>query len=137
MFIIGNKLHRKVNSEMNREIKFRAWQKNYKKMADVVGIRFGLNFIDISMVGFNYAFGIDEVELMQYTGLLDKNGKEIYEGDIIESQYFLPSEVMFVNGCFLACDISFPDAESGDYEDIEWKVIGNIYENPNLLEVNK
>ncbi len=88
---------------------------------------------DISFYG-------DELELMQYTGLKDKNGKEIYEGDVIALDgggELYNFSVEFEDGCFgirtngkdfaelkYYIDMSFVDAE----------IIGNIYENPELKE---
>jgi len=79
-----------------------------------------------------------EPTLMQYTGLKDKNGKEIYEGDIVNSWYeeyntggigseFKKHIVEFKMGAFTNC--------INTYKPIE--VIGNIYENPELLEPEK
>lgn len=74
-----------------------------------------------------------EVELMQFTGLLDKNGKEIYEGDVVKScdnQYDgstfkdLLQVVEFTEGSF----VPVSERHSSCFE-----VIGNIYENPELL----
>lgn len=68
-----------------------------------------------------------EYELMQFTGLLDKNGKEIYEGDRVKSRYGTV-EVRFDYGKFEPFDAS---GEYGWFHS-EAEVIGNVYENPDL-----
>lgn len=87
----------------------------------------------------------NEMHVMQFTGLTDKNGKEIYEGDVVECDGLF-AEVVFNDSAWSTCGIK-ADAERwdffrkdkmipfGDLKMHEWKVIGNIYENPELLSV--
>lgn len=131
-----------------REIKFRAWWKEAKLMADVEVWREDDIVIIVPVVSSipGHKFErqlLDEGEynLMQYTGLKDKNGKEIYEGDIIkgndtdqgncivkyiEAQFDLYS----INGEDLYSDYFL---KTGDIQERELEIIGNIYETPELL----
>jgi uncharacterized phage protein (TIGR01671 family) len=86
-----------------------------------------------------------EVEIMQYTGLKDKNGKEIYEGDIIQDEFYeRKAEVVFLEGAFWLDykeDFGVYNTKhkryqllaNYDYEQV-LEVIGNIYDNKELLE---
>lgn len=112
---------------MSRTIKFRAWVKephNCMHYSDYAGFE--------SLNDWVKRYG---GELMEWTGLLDKNGKEIYEGDIVEFSAVLDdkkkgrAKVFFNDGCFIANGI-MPGPSP-------LKVIGNIYENPNLLGENQ
>ena len=117
-----------------REIKFKLWHKGFKKF-------FTTNYSDqISMMPDGNIFWMGECEtdnftLLQYTGLKDKNGKEIYEGDIFRDNDTYLWEVFFEDGMFCA--------KGGEYDLVEaliefipehCEIIGNIYENPELLE---
>jgi uncharacterized phage protein (TIGR01671 family) len=129
-----------------KEIKFRAWDKANKKMIAVPSLHFGddgashgasLTIIiwDKTAEMYDRALVVSETaELMQYTGFKDKNGKEIYEGDILKI-YTLYSDVKIEAVVF---DM-YSFMTSGGYflyafdEHYEIEVIGNIYENPELI----
>lgn len=141
-----------------RTIKFRAWDRIEEKMVESFGLwhlinNYGSEYADSrsEIEKFNYETQFDDREecliIMQFTGLLDKNGKEIYEGDILESifenkigKFGRRSEVEWsssyrgggdyddetiIGGWIINTDFSHP-LES-------FEVIGNIYENPDLL----
>lgn len=126
---------------MNREIKFRIWDVENKEMLKVRELDFEPTFyggrIAIRPDQYNDYFDTEDMILMQYTGLHDKNGKEIYEGDIVEITrpcILERGEVKFINGCF---DIKSKDTLLMLYQceinNFKLKVIGNIYDNPELL----
>ena len=119
-----------------REIKFRAW--DGKKMHYQVrfgGVKDGIPLspsVWDEKIGWTILSGDPVLEIMQFTGLYDKNSKEIYEGDIVECFVNGNSYVSFKGGVYgLIYDYSFIP-----FSDIhgEMKVIGNIYENHELLE---
>lgn len=127
---------------MAREIKFRFWDTVHKEMKyDITCILIGY-FAGTLSEFFNK---LDAAIPMQYTGLLDKQGREIYEGDIVEwvaDDMFKSGIIIFENGCFqikgLRCSL-------GDFSrfqtdvchfagDDNWRVIGDVYSNPELLK---
>lgn len=126
-------------------IKFRVWDKEEKKMHKVKTIEFsrrGARIIHLAEVISNgkgdHKRWHSSVELMQSTGLKDKNGTEIYEGDIVKSQDGTDGPInIFVvkrdasNGGFYP----MTGYDIGYHTELNW-VIGNIYETPELLEDN-
>jgi hypothetical protein len=138
--------------EMKREIKFRAWDKAGQRMFD--GWVLEGSMADNGSWGGGY-FGAlafpfpnspegepregwdykkpDEVVLMQFTGLLDKNGVEIYEGDILRADYdnliTFAGAVEFIGSGFW---VLLPNGQQ--FMPNNGEIIGNIYENPELLE---
>ena len=114
---------------MNREIKFRSWS----------GKRFYFwGFINEEFISPIYKDDVIVKKVQQYTGLKDKNGKEIYEGDLVSyMDYEQPLIVHFCeDGC---CQFRAKLKGYGNTEQLssEMEIIGNIYENPELLELNK
>ena len=126
-----------------REIKFRAWHQDTKKMLDLKKMTPLALSPSLDQDGLYIPF-IKDLPLMQYTGLKDKNGKEIYEGDIIRFKDAVnrgdgtfedrDGEIIFEDGGF-ACK-----ADSGWQDwllyalDLDLEIIGNLYENPELKE---
>jgi len=129
-----------------REIKFRMWDKKHKKWADVNQLT-DWNTYDIFAVVLKgnhhcpyQVFSVKsdvEYDLLQYTGLKDKNGKEIYDGDIVKSwdeesedadEYIDEVKLNLISGIWFGknryCHLGLPRG---------FEVIGNIYENPDLL----
>ncbi len=124
-----------------REIKFRAYIRRLKWMVQVERICFDIGTVEVDLTDGNgdtaeYYFG--EIELMQFTGLKDKNGIEIYEGDVVEATRY---DGLAVTGVVDFRDCSF--VISTGYQtiytwiDYQIEVIGNIYENPELLKESK
>ena len=127
--------------------KFRAWLKNDKEMINVDEIHWYLGKFEFIGDGITFQRLADEVELMQSTGLFDRNGKEIFEGDIVQFEdCYEVSDFLYINtGIIEWCQGGFhvtnrdsvlmEDLLDGDSLDVI--IIGNIYENPELLEVKK
>jgi uncharacterized phage protein (TIGR01671 family) len=127
-----------------REIKFRAWEKSMKQMISVNGIDLKKKMINKDSTWRM----LDEIELMQFTGLYDKCGKEIYEGDIVVATYGKWHEEP--KGLTRICKVVYDDKTCsfrmavnnskvlvyfGDSRRKDIEIIGNIFKNPELLEV--
>lgn len=122
--------------------KFRVWDKLDKKIYEVGEIHWFRGEFDFIGDGITFKRDADEVELMQSTGLKDKNGKEVFVGDIIKCTRGCPHEVYLekeYGGTFIGgMPAIYLKGLSGGYawtEDEE--IIGNVYENPELLEVKE
>lgn len=134
-----------------REIKFRAWDKIGKRMGEVNYIKYSnVQYNQVSArfkqnektfdEWFNYGDkdGCDNIILMQYTGLKDRQGVEIYEGDVLDydNGIGIKGIVKWYEDGFAIGILGAGDASNKSLyqstEDIE--VIGNIHENPELLK---
>lgn len=118
----------KLSKEVNmREIKFRSWyplenrMMSHDEMSDMLDLSYGEMFGEAEMKA---------IPTMQFTGLKDKNGVEIYEGDIVCNEGF--KEKVYWDQ-FYGWVVS-DEAMLGEVNFASIKVIGNIYENPELLE---
>ena len=125
--------------------RYRAWLKNDKEMINVDEIHWFNGELDFIGDYITFVRKADEIELMQSTGLKDKNGKEIFEGDVISTYtdnlvikrdnllgFYV--EVGEKRNYFAeTVDIEYLDLFAKDFG-VAVEIIGNIYENPELLE---
>lgn len=132
-----------------REIKFRAWDKTENRMArNVEELKFnskGIYAVVLNHLGFEMRRRAKDVELMQYTGLKDRNGKEIFEGDIaFHRDYECSGYVVFSDDELAFAFLVITGSNNkGPTTEFEWlydyadglEIIGNIHENPELLGV--
>lgn len=128
---------------MKREIKFRVWSnvrkcwaENSLLLACIDGLPF-IHFVEVDnektfVKHHVYNASNLELDIQRYTGLKDKNGKEIYEGDIVKDQRGIVGQVCWIS-----------EAEGWDWSgwhygnaSFPFEVIGNIHENPELLNEN-
>lgn len=135
-----------------REILFRAFVKDKEKIFDVKTIDFSYKFITFEEENkpTDTMRMLDQIELMQYTGLTDKNGTKIFEGDIVNIVY----EEYPIENCVVVfgdyevfrddwgykqstCGFALKFDDGSGYTNLTrknvYEVIGNIYDNPELL----
>ena len=126
---------------MNREIKFRAWHKDLKKMFKIgqITLEKGIwNFEpnDRDFIGMSIPYQPSFV-LMQYTGLHDKNGKEIYEGDIVGDNKIKWIVKWNKNrmgfSLYPTTEQLYDEMPINVENKLGFKILGNIYDNPELL----
>lgn len=128
---------------MNREILFRAWHKQKKIMCDVLLICFVNRYVNVlpeyQLEGGNQEeWRFDEIELMQFTGLTDKNGRKIFEGDVVKTVTGKPMVVSwnprFASFCLDREGWAFSHWFGETCEANEVTVIGNTHDNPELID---
>ena len=120
-----------------RKIKFKAWHKEKKIMGEVLGIDIlhkEMFFSNEDVDCYEHT-DFKDIELMQYTGLKDKNNKEIYEGDI----FHIGSKKILYVVEWIDCGLKGKQIRNGSWIGLDfWKkdieILGNIYENPELME---
>jgi uncharacterized phage protein (TIGR01671 family) len=138
-----------------RQLKFRAFLKEYEEIVDIISIDFNEKYIVHKDMRIEYNPDIDpecvtdfdKCTIMQFTGLHDKNGKEICEGDIVARIGI--TQFGEIDTCFYEVKFScYPSLEYPSEENLGWnindislmhyksyiEVVGNIYEDPELLE---
>lgn len=140
---------------MAREIKFKFWDVTNKRFTNT------LDYVDefaITHEGellhsdtravlnekngrvqhkFLYVYSKRNVVPLQYTGLKDKNGVEIYEGDVVNLAGSLPMAVGFRQGGYTLETVAMPDftwLTDSRFSPLKLEVVGNIYENPELIQ---
>lgn len=124
--------------------KFRAWDKVFKEMVQVNALVLDEQVVKVTYKNGNVAKeDMKEYELMQSTGLKDKNGKEIFEGDVLcdegieQEDEFVYVSVSSKEGMWICTQITNEDCGYGGALNefvSDYSIIGNIYENPELLE---
>jgi hypothetical protein len=123
-----------------RDIRFRAWYCDYMT-DDITSLTFETTNGKVTYVFIDGdGVPIDDVNIMQYTGFFDNNGVDIYEGDIFKNSQGELFSIYENKGCYFIHPLKykFDDFDVAMYVCKKFgEVIGNIYENPELLRNEK
>jgi uncharacterized phage protein (TIGR01671 family) len=139
-----------------RDFKFRAWDKTNEQMIEgimaICSGEGGWVLFTAEVQGLDCGRAIHDIqqyEIMQFTGLVDKHGKDIFEGDVVtDGEHRFKGIVFFENGAFWVREV-FSHVEEGLFDDreqetrwsinLDWEVIGNSWEHPRLFaqEMNR
>ena len=127
--------------------RYRAWHKVWEEMCKVKRIRFDEEGNITKVLVRGEAFGsnvsLEEINLMQSTGLFDKNGKEVFEKDILD--YNGRKVIVKWHGSYACFIYEFVDElknRTAEWQPLylsyyKFEIVGNIYENPEMLEVTE
>ena len=120
-----------------RQIKFRVWLDEFNKMFYDVGLMGGELYVNIDGKGYDVVGDCMDFKLMQFTGLYDRKGTPIYEGDIAKSgkRLFVArwnNDIASFVWKPLDGESSYPCFNVGTVKNME--IVGNVFENPELLE---
>lgn len=139
--------------------RFRVWSKQERRLIpseDILAIDYENEEIDAQKIYFEdglpyerdiYTYGFENIKLMQSTGLTDKNGKEIFEGDIIaievedieapiNAKVFCNNEIGILMFHVFEDNEDVPMVELLEDNSVAFAVVGNIWEHPELAEVS-
>ena len=125
-----------------RTIKFRAWDKKDKVWIQEFHLTSYGKLLVWEDENESYSKPMFDIILQQFTGLLDKNGKEIYEGDLIKHDLWGITEIVWEHGMFRGSNYEnsknkkwneLIDVTLADHQLQRCRIIGNVFENKNLL----
>lgn len=117
---------------MSRPIKYQAWLRGFQEMFIVTELRIEKDIVWVGKDKNGNSWGSAAIDLREFTGLYDRNGKEIYEGDIVRrptGQLVNVRSFTFDSGSVRTVNYLI----HGYQYTLDDEVIGNIYENPELL----